>query len=92
MDDATFSSDGPGGVNVISSHHPHSDARTLALSDGVRYLRGAEQTCSLKNPMPIWLIDTDSDMMDHNNRCYHMKIDRNTLVPQAAQGPLSPPQ
>lgn len=40
VDDATFSSNGPGCVNVITSHHSHRDARTLTLTNGIRHLRG----------------------------------------------------
>lgn len=39
VDDPTFSSNGPGCVNVITSHHPHCDACTLTLADGLWHLR-----------------------------------------------------
>lgn len=38
LQDATFGGDGPGSIDVVSSHHADSDAGPLALFDGVRYL------------------------------------------------------
>lgn len=38
MDDATLGGDGPGRVDVIAGHHPHGDARTLTLADGLGHL------------------------------------------------------
>lgn len=38
LQDTAFGCDGPGSVDVVSSHHSDSDAGSLALSDGVWYL------------------------------------------------------
>lgn len=38
LDDATFGCDGPGRVDVVSSHHADCDASTLAFSDSFRDL------------------------------------------------------
>lgn len=35
MNDATLGSDGPCCVNVVACHHTYSDARSLALPDGI---------------------------------------------------------
>ena len=37
-DDAALGGDGPGGVDIVPSHHPHGDTRALALLDGGRHL------------------------------------------------------
>ncbi|GBM23429.1 hypothetical protein AVEN_181555-1 [Araneus ventricosus] len=37
--DAALQADGSGGVDVVSRHHPDSDARPLALFDGLWHLR-----------------------------------------------------
>lgn len=42
-DDATLGCDGTGGVNVVSGHHTHRDACTLALGDGFRDLQGHQR-------------------------------------------------
>lgn len=39
VDDATFSGDGSGCIDVVTSHHPYRDTRTLTLPNGVRHLR-----------------------------------------------------
>lgn len=36
--DATLGGNGTGGVDVVPSHHPDSDAGTLALQDGIWHL------------------------------------------------------
>lgn len=92
VDDATFSSNGPGCVNVITSHHPHRDACTLTLTDGLRHLGGTHRNTitftiqviityygSHKLTVPAEIKDT------HTHRVY-------STLPQAAQGPLSQPQ
>lgn len=38
LQDTALGCDGPGGVDVVSSHHSNSDPGSLALSDGVWYL------------------------------------------------------
>lgn len=38
LQDATFDSDGPRSVDVVSCHHADSDPGPLTLSDGVWYL------------------------------------------------------
>lgn len=43
VDDATLGGDGPGCVDVIARHHPHGDARTLTLADGLGHLAGEKQ-------------------------------------------------
>lgn len=40
VDDATFSGDGSGCVNVVTRHHPHRDAGALTLTDGLGHLGG----------------------------------------------------
>jgi len=41
--DATLDGDGAGGVDVVSGHHAHSDAGTLALNDSIRYLEECQK-------------------------------------------------
>lgn len=93
MDDATFSSNGPGCVDVITSHHPNCDARTLTLADGFRHL-GETGKNTKANTLKIQVRITYYWIAQ-----YQLKLKRDThkhtlrsAVPQAAQGPLSRPQ
>lgn len=44
VDDPTLDGDGPGRVDVVSRHHAHRDAGTLALQNGIRHLQQDTRT------------------------------------------------
>lgn len=62
--DAALGSDGPRCINVVTSYHPHCDARALTLPDGFRHLEKVKGIYLHRNKMPIMLqIDGVKDFM-----------------------------
>lgn len=50
QNDATLGCDGAGGVDVVSSNHTYSDACTLTLRNGLRYLEECRKKRNVTKP------------------------------------------
>lgn len=60
VDDATFSCNSPGSVDVVSSHHTDCDASTLAFANGFRDLGDIKMVGGAGKTSPYFVSGTES--------------------------------